>query len=125
MGEHLNEKGGLPYLSSHYYDSRLGRFLCADDILPNVRNPQALNPYFYVYNNPISFADPSGSQPEAPRYSEFPPLTPAPAPPSTTSKKGSWRFPVLDVHGRMPPPLSPPLLLDATSDPNEVETLRR
>src|SRR5207302_10181408 len=42
------------------YDPRLGRMLSADTIIPEVGNPQALNRYSYVYNNPVSYTDPSG-----------------------------------------------------------------
>jgi len=41
----------------------LGRFLSADTIVPSPGNPQSLNRYAYVYNNPLRFADPSGHWP--------------------------------------------------------------
>src|SRR5688572_22770709 len=43
------------------YDSRIGRFLQADP--PFMESPlwsQGLNPYSYVFNNPLTLADPSG-----------------------------------------------------------------
>jgi len=33
----------------------------ADDIIPDVYNPQSLNRYSYVYNNPLKYTDPSGN----------------------------------------------------------------
>lgn len=49
------------------YDPALGRFVMADSIVPNSKNPQSLNRYSYVRNNPINFVDPSGHA-ECPAY---------------------------------------------------------
>jgi len=38
----------------------LGRFIQPDTVVPNPGNPQALNRYSYVLNNPIKYRDPSG-----------------------------------------------------------------
>ncbi len=38
----------------------LGRFLSADPVVQAPFNPQTLNRYSYVLNNPLSFTDPSG-----------------------------------------------------------------
>ena len=38
----------------------INHFLSADTIVPSHANPQALNRYSYVLNNPIRYADPSG-----------------------------------------------------------------
>ncbi|MCP4252170.1 MAG: hypothetical protein GY775_01960, partial [Candidatus Scalindua sp.] len=38
----------------------LGRFISADPIVPDPTNPQALNRYSYVLNNPLKYTDPSG-----------------------------------------------------------------
>ncbi|MGH9897061.1 MAG: RHS repeat-associated core domain-containing protein, partial [bacterium] len=43
-----------------YYDPEIGRFISADTIVPDPNNPQSLNRYSYVNNNPISNIDPSG-----------------------------------------------------------------
>jgi len=42
------------------YDPALGRFLQADTLVPNPGNPQSLNRYAYVVNNPLRYTDPSG-----------------------------------------------------------------
>ncbi len=60
-----------------YYQTRrnapaLGRFVQADTLVPEPGNPQALNRYAYVYNNPVRYLDLSGSWPEV--------LLPLPAP---------------------------------------------
>ena len=42
------------------YDPSLGRFLQPDSIIPGMGNPQSLNRYSYVLNNPIRYNDPTG-----------------------------------------------------------------
>ena len=42
------------------YDPDLGRFLSADPFVQAPANPQNLNRYSYVLNNPLSYTDPSG-----------------------------------------------------------------
>ncbi len=41
-------------------DPWIGRFIQPDSIVPNPANPQALNRYSYVYNNPMRYTDPTG-----------------------------------------------------------------
>jgi signal peptidase I len=53
----------LHYFGARYYDSSIGRFIQPDPIIPS-SDPQALNRYSYVYNNPINYVDPSGYTPE-------------------------------------------------------------
>ena len=38
----------------------LGRFISADPVVPEPGNPQGLNRYAYVTNNPLKYTDPSG-----------------------------------------------------------------
>ncbi|MFL5800699.1 MAG: polymorphic toxin-type HINT domain-containing protein [Roseiflexaceae bacterium] len=51
---------GLLYYHARFYDPLLGRFLSSDSKSPNLNNPQDLNHYSYVLNNPVRFNDPSG-----------------------------------------------------------------
>ncbi|MBC7227550.1 MAG: RHS repeat-associated core domain-containing protein, partial [Thermoflexales bacterium] len=51
---------GLYDYRARYYDPALGRFISADTIVPNPGNPQDLNRYAYVRNNPLRYTDPSG-----------------------------------------------------------------
>jgi RHS repeat-associated protein len=51
---------GLMYYQARYYDPQVGRFAAADTIVPDVGNPQDLNRYAYVSNNPVNGIDPSG-----------------------------------------------------------------
>jgi RHS repeat-associated protein len=54
---------GLMYYGARYYDPQVGRFAAADTIVPNPGNPQDLNRYSYVGNNPVNGIDPSGHGP--------------------------------------------------------------
>ncbi|MBM3135718.1 MAG: hypothetical protein FJZ89_10660 [Chloroflexi bacterium] len=59
-GQRLDDSTGLYYYGARYYDAALGRFIQPDTIVPNPVNPQALNRYSYVLNNPLRFIDPTG-----------------------------------------------------------------
>ena len=59
-GQRWEQGFGLYYYKARYYDPMLGRFVQADTIVPEPGNPQALNRYAYVYNNPLRYTDPSG-----------------------------------------------------------------
>jgi len=50
--------------NARQYDPVLGRFLQADSIVPAPGNPQSLNRYAYVLNNPLRYTDPSGHIPD-------------------------------------------------------------
>ena len=58
-----NVAGGLYFYNARYYDPALGRFISADTIVPEPGDPQSLNRYSYVGNNPLRFVDPSGFDP--------------------------------------------------------------
>jgi len=51
---------GLYYYNARYYDPTIGRFISADTIVQDPANPQTLNRYSYVINNPLKYTDPSG-----------------------------------------------------------------
>ncbi|MCP4371085.1 MAG: hypothetical protein GY797_23665 [Deltaproteobacteria bacterium] len=57
--EHIGS-AQLIHMNGRVYDSSLGRFLSPDPIIQNPYNPQSLNRYSYVMNNPLSIIDPSG-----------------------------------------------------------------
>ncbi len=48
------------YYGARYYDAAIGRFAQPDSIVPNPYNPQSLNRYSYVLNNPVRYTDPTG-----------------------------------------------------------------
>lgn len=51
---------GLINMNARLYDPRLGRFMTPDPVTPDLTNPQALNRYSYVLNNPLRYDDPTG-----------------------------------------------------------------
>jgi hypothetical protein len=53
-------------MGARWYDPELGRFVQPDTIVPEPKNPQALDRYAYVSNNPIKHIDPTGHQGEVP-----------------------------------------------------------
>jgi RHS repeat-associated protein len=59
-GKERDEETGLDYLLARYHSSLQGRFTSADSFLGFIVNPQTLNLYAYVQNNPLAFADPTG-----------------------------------------------------------------
>ncbi len=50
----------LDYAMFRYDSSRLGRFLTPDPMAGSVSNPQSLNRYAYVGNDPVNLVDPLG-----------------------------------------------------------------
>ncbi|GJL64185.1 MAG: hypothetical protein NPIRA04_28390 [Nitrospirales bacterium] len=62
-GKEQDDSTGLYFYEARYYDPVLGRFISPDTIVPNPGNPQSLNRYSYVLNNPLRYTDPSGQVP--------------------------------------------------------------
>ena len=59
-GQRWDADLGLYDYKARYYAPALGRFIQPDTIVPEPGNPQALNRYAYVLNNPLRYNDPSG-----------------------------------------------------------------
>ena len=59
-GQTEDEAAGLYWYASRAYDPAIGRFVSPDPIVPAPANPQSLNRYSYVRNNPLKFVDPTG-----------------------------------------------------------------
>lgn len=57
--EHL-DRTGLIHMNGRVYDPTLGRFLSPDPIVQAPTYSQSWNRYSYVFNNPLSFVDPTG-----------------------------------------------------------------
>ena len=51
---------GLIQMNARLYDPVLGRFISADTFVQSPLNLQSYNRYSYVWNNPLSFTDPTG-----------------------------------------------------------------
>jgi RHS repeat-associated protein len=66
-GKERDTESGLDYFGARHYASGMGRFMTPDwsdepDPIPyaSLQNPQTLNLYSYVANNPTTFDDPDG-----------------------------------------------------------------
>jgi len=59
-GQRKDSGSGLLYYGARWYDPTVGRFLQADTIVPQPGNPQSLNRYSYVGNQPTVSIDPPG-----------------------------------------------------------------
>ncbi len=62
-GEQHDNETAYTYLRARYYDPALGRFISKDSFDGVKNDPQTLNGYAYVGNNPVNQADPSGKCP--------------------------------------------------------------
>lgn len=60
LGERNDTESGLTNLRARQYDSRTGRFTSMDPVLGASGEPQTLNRYPYVVNNPGRYIDPTG-----------------------------------------------------------------
>lgn len=57
--EHFDSVG-LINMNGRVYDPELGRFMSADPFVQAPYNSQSYNRYSYVFNNPLSYTDPTG-----------------------------------------------------------------
>jgi len=55
-----HDQTGFYHYNARYYDPQISRFISSDTIIPNPANPQTLNRYSYVGNNPVRYTDPTG-----------------------------------------------------------------
>ncbi|MEM3434464.1 MAG: RHS repeat-associated core domain-containing protein [Candidatus Methanomethyliaceae archaeon] len=59
-GQRIEDSLDLYFYNARWYDPVIGRFIQPDTIVPNPGNPQNLNRYSYVLNNPPRYTDPTG-----------------------------------------------------------------
>ena len=59
-GQEEDRTTGLYDYHARLYDPLIGRFTQPDTIVPQPFNPQSLNRYSYVLNNPLKYTDPTG-----------------------------------------------------------------
>jgi RHS repeat-associated protein len=78
-GKERDVESGNDYMFARYYNSATGRFLSPDwsakeEPVPYAKldNPQSLNLYSYVYNNPLRTADPDGHESDADKDKKLP-----------------------------------------------------
>ena len=62
-GHIRDDSTGLLYMSARYEDPKLGRFISPDSLIPDPEEPQDINRYSYVRNNPVNNVDPTGNAP--------------------------------------------------------------
>ena len=58
---HYDWKTGLVNLNARWYNPGAGRFMSEDTYPGNLTQPQTLNRYSYVMNNPVNYWDPTGN----------------------------------------------------------------
>ena len=51
---------GFYQMGARWYDPYLNQWIQPDSIVPDFSNPQSLNRYSYVLNNPLQYTDPTG-----------------------------------------------------------------
>ncbi|MCF7831090.1 hypothetical protein K9M41_03815, partial [Candidatus Gracilibacteria bacterium] len=61
-GKERDDETGLLYYEARYYDSSIGRFISRDPWEGDIQDPQSLNKYSYVQNNPLKYIDPNGEE---------------------------------------------------------------
>ncbi len=59
-GKPVSATTGLYYYFQRWYDPSIGRFISVDPLTGDLSDPQSLNPYVYVSNQPTGAADPTG-----------------------------------------------------------------
>jgi len=58
--QELDPETGYYFYNARYYEAEIGRFVTADNIIPEEYSTQSWNRYSYVRNNPIKYKDPTG-----------------------------------------------------------------
>jgi len=59
-GQEKDKETDLMYYGARYYSPYFKRFTQPDTIISDIYDPQSLNRYSYVRNNPLKYTDPSG-----------------------------------------------------------------
>jgi RHS repeat-associated protein len=62
-GHELDSETDNLYMKARYYNPAVGQFMQPDNVIGDVYNPQDLNKYAYVRNNPYRYTDPNGELP--------------------------------------------------------------
>jgi RHS repeat-associated protein len=66
-GMKFDQESSDYYTLNRYYPPNLGRWLSPDPVAGSIYNPQSLNRYAYVLNNPMNFIDPLGLHDQLPK----------------------------------------------------------
>ncbi len=62
-GHLRDQETGNDYAGARYYANTRGRWLSVDPVRGDMSNPQRLNRYAYVLNDPVNCVDPDGMSP--------------------------------------------------------------
>jgi RHS repeat-associated protein len=62
-GKERDVESGFDYFGARYHSSGYGRFTSVDPEFGRLPNPQSLNRYAYVFNDPLYYVDPDGRDP--------------------------------------------------------------
>ena len=68
--EHLDTVG-IVHMNGRVYDPEIGRFLSPDPLVQAPYNTQSYNRYSYVFNNPLSYTDPTGYQSQGANQNDY------------------------------------------------------
>ena len=60
-GKEKDKQTDFYYFEARYYNPEFKHFTQADTVAPNIYDPQDLNRYAYVRNNPLKYVDPDGA----------------------------------------------------------------
>jgi len=60
-GGYFESSTGLVKFGTRYYNPNLGRWTQQDPVAGNLSDPDSLNRYLYVTDDPVNLLDPSGS----------------------------------------------------------------
>jgi RHS repeat-associated protein len=107
------EYASIDLLDYHarWHAPSLGRFVQADTLVPDPFDPQSLNRYSYVLNNPLKYVDPSGHKFVEDIPSGAPPSPPPPPPPVTPTPNVSNPTPTSTTLPDFTPTPTPPLII--------------
>ncbi len=62
-GQKVDDETGLKDFGARYYNSTSMRWTSADSVTAHIYDPQSLNKYTYVRNDPVNLVDPDGYSP--------------------------------------------------------------
>ena len=60
--QELDRETNFYFYNARYYDPEIGRFVTADNLIPDELDTQGWNNFSYVRNNPVVFKDPTGHE---------------------------------------------------------------
>ncbi len=61
--QELDPETGYYFYNARYYEAEIGRFITADNIIPEEYSTQSWNRFSYCYGNPVRYKDPTGHDP--------------------------------------------------------------